>query len=265
MSFLASLSGDPIAVDLTVANTRLRYMFRLRLKVMRCTSSPICYWKRLAKVKGIYITKDRITDQRYVILPETLPTADQFDYFGRKLLSFSNGSHSGHLTRNLDDFLLKYCETDLNTRLVSCTLSPKNYSNKSQQKFANATLRVASLNRLVAYGFLNLYDGSYDLLDRATGSPLGEESHRRFVSETVHDQLRLLAAEGLEPTEGAIFGEVDNLPKIMSGRNARIIAGICILRLMLIYRDRVIRDSIRLTLPEGGKRKCKFRVSVGFH
>jgi len=112
------------------------------------------------------------------------------------------------------------------------------------------------LNRLVAYGFLNLYDGSYDLLDRTTGTPLTENSHRRYVSETVHDQLRLLAASGLEPTEGIIFAEVDNLSKVIAtDKNGRIVAGICILRLMLLYRDRVIRDSIRLKLPNGGKRK----------
>lgn len=118
-------------------------------------------------------------------------------------------------------------------------------------------MRVASLNRLVAYGFLNLYDGSYDLLDRHTGTPVMENRlTRRYVSETVHDQLRLLAAEGLEPTEAFLFAEVDNLAKVMAkGKNGRIVAGICILRLMLLYRDRVIRDSIRLQLPKSGNRK----------
>jgi hypothetical protein len=116
---------------------------------------------------------------------------------------------------------------------------------------------VASLNRLVAYGFLNLYDGSYDLLERTTGIPLMSGSRtRRYVSETVHDQLRLLAAEGLEPVEAFVFSEVDNLNKIIgTGRNGRTISGICVLRLMLLYRDRLIRDSIRLGLPRSGESK----------
>ena len=123
-------------------------------------------------------------------------------------------------------------------------------------------MTAASLNRLVAYGFLNLYDGSYDLLDRTTGNALTENSHRRYVSETVHDQLRLLAAKGLEPTEEKLFPMIDDLSGIMAaGKNGRIIVGICILRLMLMYRDRVIRDSIRLTLPKSRPRKSP-RISL---
>lgn len=128
---------------------------------------------------------------------------------------------------------------------------------KFQRQFANSTLRVASLSRLVAYGFLNLYDGSYDLLDRKTGISINENTvTRRYVSETVHDQLRILAAEGLEPVEHVVFAEIDDLNKHFGKvRNGRIVAGICVLRLMLLYRDRVIRDSIRLGLPRGGERK----------
>lgn len=109
----------------------------------------------------------------------------------------------------------------------------------------------------MAYGFLNLYDGSYDLLDRKTGVSINENSvTRRYVSETVHDQLRILAAQGLAPVEKLVFGEIDNLHKNFGkDRNGRVVAGICVLRLMLLYRDRVIRDSIRLTLPRGRERK----------
>lgn len=109
----------------------------------------------------------------------------------------------------------------------------------------------------MAYGFLNLYDGSYDLLDRTTGISINENTvTRRYVSETVHDQLRILAAEGLAPVEKLVFGEIDNLHKNFGkDRNGRIVAGICVLRLMLLYRDRVIRDSIRLGLPRGGESK----------
>ncbi len=109
------------------------------------------------------------------------------------------------------------------------------------------------MNNLVAYGFLNLRDGSYDLLGR--GSAEGEQQ-QRFVSETVHDQVRLLAAEGLEPAEKLVFSEIDDLKKIIStGKHARIITGICLLRLVLIYRDRLVRDEIRLRLPNHTNRK----------
>ena len=32
-------------------------------------------------------------------------------------------------------------------------------------------------------------------------------------------------------------------------RHARIVAGMCLLRLLLLYRDRAFRDEIRISLP----------------
>ena len=108
----------------------------------------------------------------------------------------------------------------------------------------------------MAYGFLDLQDGSYELLGALTGAPNLAE---KFVSETVHDQLRLLAAEGLEPAEKYVFSELDNLSKIICASNhARIIAGICLLRLLLVYRDRLIRDQIRRELPH--TKKCESQI-----
>jgi hypothetical protein len=99
----------------------------------------------------------------------------------------------------------------------------------------------------VSYGFLNFRDGSYKLLKR---SLIEDAEDRNFVSPTVNDQIRLLAAEGLKPTEDFLFAEIDKLSKIVgSSKHARIVAGICIMRLLLLYRDRVIRDEIRLSLP----------------
>jgi hypothetical protein len=76
------------------------------------------------------------------------------------------------------------------------------------------------------------------------------------VCETIYDQIRLLAAEGLEAAEVFVFSELDSLRTIV-GRSAhnRIVSGICLLRLMLLYRERMVRDSIRLGLPLHGTRK----------
>ena len=113
------------------------------------------------------------------------------------------------------------------------------------------------MNDLVAYGFLDLHDGSYDLLNRLTGAGPSDE---RFVSVTVHEQIRLHAAEGLEPAESFVFSEVDDLHKIVGGnKHFRIVAGICLLRLMLIYRDRLVRNHIRMGLPRGGRRKSPYQ------
>lgn len=107
------------------------------------------------------------------------------------------------------------------------------------------------MNNFVAYGFLNLQDGSYNLLERLNG----ETEPENFLSETVHDQIRIVAAEGLEPAEKYVFSELDNLSKVVGTRNhARIIAGICLLRLLLLYRDKMIRDRIRRDLP--GTKSC---------
>jgi hypothetical protein len=112
------------------------------------------------------------------------------------------------------------------------------------------------LNNFAAYGFLNLKDGSYDLLGRLDGNDGDSE---KFVSETVHDQIRILAAEGLEPAEKHVFSELDNLPKIVGASNhARIVAGTCLLRCLLLYRDKLIRDQIRLELPR--TKPCEFQV-----
>lgn len=120
---LESLTGEPKAVALTVDNPRLGYRFQLRLQVMTCASSPSCRWKRLTKVKGIYITSDSIEDQRYVIVPRSLPSINDYDKFGRQILASSNGSHSGSLTQRLDEFLLGFCKHSRDSRLVSLSQS----------------------------------------------------------------------------------------------------------------------------------------------
>jgi hypothetical protein len=84
---------------------------------MRCSFSPRCRWKRLREVKKIYITCEVAENERYVITPNSLPTVDELDDFGRKALSMSEGSHSGRMTALLDDFLLLYC------RKISCNCS----------------------------------------------------------------------------------------------------------------------------------------------
>jgi hypothetical protein len=112
------------------------------------------------------------------------------------------------------------------------------------------------LNNFVAYGFLNLQDGSYSLLERLDNE---ESECENFVSETVHDQIRIIAAEGLKPAEEHVFSELDSLPKIVGASNhARIIAGICLLRCTLLYRDKLLRDQIRLELP--GTKPCASRL-----
>ena len=103
----------------------------------------------------------------------------------------------------------------------------------------------------MAYSFLILRDRSYNLL----GHP-GSQNSQRYISETVYDQIRLLAAEGFEPAEKIIFSEPDNINKQVCGNeHAKIIIGICLLRLMLLYRDRLVRDDIRPSLLR--QKKCK--------
>jgi hypothetical protein len=228
---------------------------------MRCSFSPRCRWKRLREIHEIYITCEVVENDRFVIIPSSLPTVDELDDFGRKALSMSEGSHSGKMTSLLDDFLLLYCRniTCNCSKVVSAVhvhpsiikLPPQ------QQRLAHLTLRIASLNNLVAYGFLNLRDGSFDLLSHPPNE--GVSTSAQFVSETIHDQIRLIAAQGLQSVEKHVFSEIDNLNSL-TGTNvhARIVVGICLLRLMLLYRDRLIRDEIRLELPRKKKREFPF-------
>ena len=73
----------------------------------------------MTKINGIYVTKDVIQAQRFVIVPKSLPSMDEYDQFGRQILAMSNGSHSGRLTQHLDEFLLAYCQYSAPSRLVS--------------------------------------------------------------------------------------------------------------------------------------------------
>ncbi|KAG4439274.1 hypothetical protein IFR05_005259 [Cadophora sp. M221] len=235
---ISSLMGPPIPIQLCVTSEfgRAFVTTQLNFQVMRCSSSPIGRWKRLEMSNGIYITLHTTDNERYVIVPSSLPTMDEFDTFGREVLLMQDRSHSGAITWHLDRFLVLYCRRPGLSRL---------------RNLSDLTSRIASLNKLVAYGFVNLYDGSFDLLDH----PRGGDDSPRFVSETVHDQIRLLAAKGLEPAEDLISSELDALKTIAgTSKHARIIAGICLLRLLLIYRDRSVRDEIRLSLPRNTNR-----------
>ncbi|KAK0099951.1 hypothetical protein ONS95_013227 [Cadophora gregata] len=229
----SSLTGLPIHVQLCV-KSELGIggdIAQLDLEVMRCSSSPYCRWKRLERSSGILVTSDTTYDERYVIVPASIPSVDDFDNFGRQILLMQFSSHSGAITWYLDRFLSVYCSRP---------------QPSSMRSLANLTSRIASLNNLVAYGFLNLHDGSFDLLSR----PLGQLNQERYVSETIHDQVRVRVAEGLGPAERLMASELDKLMKIVgAGKHARIIAGICLLRLVLIYRDRLVRDEIRISLP----------------
>lgn len=99
----------------------------------------------------------------------------------------------------------------------------------------------------MSYGYLNVRDGSYKLLARP---PAPDSESQNFVSPTVYDQIRLIAAEGAKPAEESVFAEIDSLSKMIgSNKHARIVAGMCVLRLLLLYRDRAFRDEIRISLP----------------
>ncbi|KAN0103208.1 hypothetical protein V8E51_011521 [Hyaloscypha variabilis] len=232
--YLTSLDGIPQKVRLSLHADIESHQSKaeLNIEVMRCTISPKGRWKSLKKARGIYITSNFLKEKRYIIMPSSLPGTDDLDTFGRDILLMSASSLSGKMTGLLDGFLSRYCSYGNPTRL---------------RHLSNLTLRIASLNNFAAYGFLNLKDGSYDLLGRLDGNDGDSE---KFVSETVHDQIRILAAEGLEPAEKHVFSELDNLPKIVGASNhARIVAGTCLLRCLLLYRDKLIRDQIRLELP----------------
>lgn len=118
---LRSLTGNSVQVILSVicSNEDGERVAELPLEVRGCSASPKGLWKSLGKAKGIYLTCDSVYDHRYVIVPSSLPSLDEVDQFGRKILSLSSGSHSGEITRRLDDFLLLYCGQGPSSLLVS--------------------------------------------------------------------------------------------------------------------------------------------------
>lgn len=130
--FLSSLTGEPKPIQFSVEryddydsvlfknnDHYTRSLASLDIQVMQCSSSSLCRWKKLTKDSGIYITSDIFEGQRYVIVPSSLPSIDEFDRFGRKILLASNGGHSGSITLFLDRFLMTYCSRKHNTKVVS--------------------------------------------------------------------------------------------------------------------------------------------------
>lgn len=167
-TLLSSLTGRPEPVQFSVESYEehdsvpfrnndhhIRTLASLDIQVMQCSSSSLCRWKKVSKVSGIYITSDIFEGQRYVIVPSSLPTIDEFDIFGRKILLASDGGvslnfpnssyfipsgaqlpvssiwrdrgmltprflqHSGNVTLLLDQFLTAYCTRQNATLAVS--------------------------------------------------------------------------------------------------------------------------------------------------
>ncbi|KAG9233710.1 hypothetical protein BJ875DRAFT_378057 [Amylocarpus encephaloides] len=224
---LQSLSGNSYPVELSVKSSiGSSDTAVLPLRVRQCDLGRTCRWKGLSKVKGIYITSKSIYAPRYAVIPGCVSFAN-VEKFSCQVLSLSL-SHSGGITRFLDDFMSTYSHYSRSTEL---------------REFVRSSRSVVGLNGLVSYGSLEIRDGSYELLNLPpTDIP--------FVGPTVHDQIRLLAAGGLEIAEKTVFSQIDSFKKLVGpNKHARIVGGICLLRLLLLYRDRVLRDAIRVSLP----------------
>jgi hypothetical protein len=211
---IRSMIGRPSRVLLSVicSTENGDRIAELPLEVRSCSTSPKGLWKSLGKVKGIYLTCDSVYDQRYVAVPSSLPSIDEIDKFGRKILSLLDESHSEEITRRLDAFLLFYCRQEHPSPLISNYFPFLDGTNQQQRRFSDSTLWVVGLNGLVSYGYLNLQDGSYKLLRRPSTR---DSEGRNFVSPTVYDQIRLLAAEGVKPIVESVFAEADRLNKLI--------------------------------------------------
>ncbi|CAG8972702.1 hypothetical protein HYALB_00010934 [Hymenoscyphus albidus] len=233
---LSSLSGQTIQINLSVKSSPEmgNRTAVLPLRVRQCTSDLRCRWKGLGKVKGIYVTQHSVYAPSFAVVPDSI-SIDDVANFARDVLSISDGTHSGQITGRITSFLDAYCRQ-------------KRSSNSKLRQFVDSTLKVVGLNGLVPYGSLDLRDGSYNLLHE---KPAGAKAEWSYVSPTLHDQVRLIAAAELEKLEGAVFSQIDSFAKLIgSDKHARIVGGMCLMRLLLLYRDRAIRDEIRLSLPK---------------
>ncbi|RAL61332.1 hypothetical protein DID88_009468 [Monilinia fructigena] len=227
---LRALEGHGANVELRADCSMANFPCRsLPCKVMVCRSADLCRWRSLTKINGVYITHKALRDKTYLVVPDSLPTIDELDFFGREILLSSPESHSGKITHILDKFLYIYC---------------KQYFGSSLACLCNAAFRITSLNSLVFYGVANIHCHPYAQLD------VVNTINDTFSPDTVREQVRLKASEGLEEAEKYFFSEIENLCKKSGGsKQTRVIAGICLLRLMLFYRERVVRIALRSNLP----------------
>ncbi|TEY78279.1 hypothetical protein BOTCAL_0050g00100 [Botryotinia calthae] len=230
---LSALEGHMAKVELRADCSMANFPCRsLPCKVMVCRSEDFCRWRSLTKMNGVYITHKSLRDKTYLVVPDSLPTVDELDFFGREILLSSPESHSGKVTHILDKFLYIYCKQYFGSHLAC---------------LCNAAFRITSLNSLVFYGVANIHCHPHGQLD------VVNTINDTFSPDTVREQVRLKASEGLEEAEKYFFSEIENLcKKSASNKQTRIIAGICLLRLMLFYRERVVRIDLRSNLP-----RCK--------
>ncbi|CAD6440433.1 87d2cc91-de03-4112-b5b2-7ffb966f8815 [Sclerotinia trifoliorum] len=230
---LRALEGHVAKVELRADCSMASFPCRsLPCKVMVCRSVDLCRWRSLTKMNGVYITHKSLRDKTYLVVPDSLPTVDELDFFGREILLSSPESHSGKITHILDKFLYIYCKQYFGSHLAC---------------LCNAAFRITSLNSLAFYGVANIHCHPHGQLD------VVNTINDTFSPDTVREQVRLKASEGLEESEKYFFSEIENLSKkSASNKQTRIIAGICLLRLMLFYRERVVRIELRSNLP-----RCK--------
>ncbi|KAH6665564.1 hypothetical protein B0J14DRAFT_660735 [Halenospora varia] len=167
------------------------------------------------------------TTQHYMIVETSLPDVQQLDVWGREMLKAKCRLDPHNLRSSIDEVLLRYCEVNQNVEIKT---------------LLNSTMRIVSLSACRARPPVN-YEESMKRIADVSGDWSDRERERGVdVSDEVYAQLVVIALAGIEEAEEFVLEILDKLRNEMKiGQLEWVAVGICLMRLLLVYRDQALR------------------------
>jgi hypothetical protein len=176
----------------------------------------------------------RYTTDHYRIIPNSLPSVDLLDKWGREFIIAKCAASPQCLHNAIDVFSLKYCQDNRPLPLKA---------------LLHWAMRIVSLTSCWTRQSIN-YEESMKRIFVSSSTWSEEDKDRGAeVSDEVHTQLVSIAMSGIEAAETQVLSKLDKLrnesgkvQKDMGiGRLEWIAVGVCLMRLLLVYRDHTLR------------------------
>jgi hypothetical protein len=176
----------------------------------------------------------RYTTDHYRIVPNSLPSVDLLDIWGRELIIAKCAASPQCLHNAIDVFSLKYCQDNRSLPLKAVL---------------HWAIRIVSLTSCWTRQSINYEESMKRIFDSSSTWSEEDKDRGAEVSDEVHTQLVSIAMSGIEVAETQVLSKLDKLrnesgkvQKDMGiGRLEWIVVGVCLMRLLLVYRDQTLR------------------------
>ncbi|KAF4635632.1 hypothetical protein G7Y89_g2465 [Cudoniella acicularis] len=153
------------------------------------------------------------TTKHYMIVDSSLPTVQQLDLWGREMVNAKCKMDPHTLQSAIDMALMRYCDINPNRRIRLSSPTPVNFEE--------------SMHRME---------------DRSRAWSSQERERGVDVSDEVYAQVVIIALTGIEEAEEFVLGSLDQFRNEMKiGKLEWVAVGICLMRLLLVYRDLALR------------------------